>query len=1760
MIYKKRIIKLPENSHTFLFGVRGSGKTALLNKRFPSQQSLHIDLLDESLYQSYLSNVAQFYETISAFEKGGVIIVDEIQKMPELLNEVHRLIEESSRGEAPARQFILTGSSARKLKAPGVNLLAGRAGKTALHPFVPEELGEDFNLNSALKYGLLPIVWSHHDKELKLKSYAEEYLKEEIQATALVKNLPGFARFLEVAGLYHGQAINMSAISRECQTPKKAVQNYFSILEDTLLGFFLPAYTPRLQLRERKHKKFYFIDPGLARTVRKDFGPVSHAEKGSLFEGLIAQILRAYRDYHSLFEEMYYWSPVDSQKTEVDFLLRKREDLIAIEVKARTQVSSSECKGLKAIQKLPAVKKRILVYMGDTIRRSEDGIDIWPFDFFCQNLQEGNFNAPVVYTKKSKKKPELGLAIPSSNNIFTPRELQIPPPADETKFEQLCLDLYKQEFGEPTQLHSSKGQSQQGVDIFSQYEESEGSIGIQCKKREYPTGKITEQELQEEVEKAKSFEPPLKRFILATTCKRDANIQKTARLLTEKHSKNNLFSVEIHSWDEIKELLSKYPKVYQQYYGTTTDNIALNNREYAKKTTSTHSFNLDTIKEIKSENHHAELKRIQKLLNTNPKTALISLEDIKTREWDKLNNKVKYKVLIYMADAKAKMKDRNTAYGLIIQALQFNKEDEDARMNCAFAYWMKNNIEKSKEYLKKTRELNPHNISACNLEIQIQFKEGKSIKEIVAKLPEDIKNQAQIAQLLAHLSINQKDYQSAEKWLKIFYNNREKNESGGWKEIKDEAIYADLSLNLLLAKPNVFSGRRVPENLKEKLNNIIKNYKKLITDNQFSELKEFNPNWYLHYALALELSGDLDKAIQILQTGIDAFPEDEYLKLELSRLFEQTENITKSIEILEKQIGLHSSSSTSNISVKTEDAKFEQLHSFLSKKTDTTQDNMSEKPVTWALILTDLYFYNNQNEKALELLNQIIKNPSMDQEDNLEVEKYQVFQWLQAENIEEAEKTLNSFFEKNQDDVSTLILKSKLARAKTKALEGKTEESKEQENISIQSLKEAYKVFQNKNYSEETNSPYFENREWLRDIQQLAQELGLAKMYKEVEPLLEKITNQNLDHPEIFKLLHAYFENGKNRKAIKLAEALLKKFPDRIEPANTLFLIYEDLGDREKSIQYYENFMQHNPDNSQMKIELALTYIRNEQLDKAKALLNYTFNLSQLSVNEICRLALAYNHTDHLKKALDMLYQSLKKYPSNYDLQQFYSGLFFFRKEKLFLTSPKEVEVDCYVKIQELNTNEITEIIIEKTPDEKSANIYTPNHPFVQKFLRKTINSVIDHANKQYKILKIKNKYIQKLHEITNNAEKRFPVKPFIKTATVPKLATKEDIAQALKQVIPDTKKHKEKAFQYYAEGRMTIGYLSNIIGLHPIETMDFLWQSLEHKFISSLPGLENYKTSQEILNKKTDIIIDLTSLFILHSIKMEKHFEDSPFKLYICPSTIESVKELIQKMQQHSQDGLLMGGFDTQGKLITNHTPPEIIQRNLNFLDNMLKWAKEICAIKTVPVDYIQSRQEKSHIENIIGKEFLDPLLSSHNQKNIILLSEDGMIDALSKNDLNIFRVRLWDIIQFFKSQLIINDSQALQFKAKLIQLNQTYIPVDHELLLVLLKQAGYSLTDIGFQRGLYFMGPVSNLPGVIEVLSQFLKDLFLEPELLLYHKELITQEVLNKAYMGRRNITPLDIAIKLKQSTLAKTFLLPFQQKEIENSIDYWLKNKIY
>lgn len=373
----KRIIKRPEQSF-FLLGPRGTGKSTWLREHFSNAH--WVDLLNESLFQRLVARPETFVDQLRSLPKDKWVVVDEVQRLPNLLNEVHRSIE------SEGRRFVLCGSSARKLYRAGVNLLAGRALIKHMHPFVPEEVKGAFHLEDVFSTGMLPVVWGSTDRIASLEAYTQLYLQAEIQAEALVRNLSGFARFLPVAALLHGQTLNASNVSREAGVARNTVGDYLTILEETLLCFRVPAFEAKLRLRERRSPKWYWCDPGLVRAMKQRLGPVTPEERGALFEGMVAQTLRAYRDYEGAYDRMGYWQPASAVGTEVDFVLTRGEAKVAVEVKSGESFHDSWCRGLRAIRELGGLTRRILVYPDGPELRLADGIEVMPYLRFVELL------------------------------------------------------------------------------------------------------------------------------------------------------------------------------------------------------------------------------------------------------------------------------------------------------------------------------------------------------------------------------------------------------------------------------------------------------------------------------------------------------------------------------------------------------------------------------------------------------------------------------------------------------------------------------------------------------------------------------------------------------------------------------------------------------------------------------------------------------------------------------------------------------------------------------------------------------------------------------------------------------------------------------------------------------------------------------------------------------------------------------------------------------------------------------------------------------------------------------------------------------------------------------------------------------------------------------------------------------------------------------------------------------------------------------
>lgn len=375
-----RILAPPRGSF-FLFGARGVGKSTWAGRVFPD--AYVVDLLDESRYLRLVAEPGLLGSELRELPRERVVVLDEVQRVPALLNEVHRAIERDG------RRFVLLGSSARRLKTAGTNLLAGRAAVRTMYPLVPRELGSEFDLDRVLRFGSIPLVWRSEDARDTLEAYVQLYIREEIRAEALVRNLPAFLRFLPVAALLHGQVVNVAGLSRDAAAARTTVEGYLAILQDTLLATLLPAYEAHLRVRERRHPKLYWVDPGVVRAARRDLGPVGAEERGPLLEGWVLMTLRAHREVSALFDEISYWAPAQARTTEVDFLLRRGRQHIALEVKSSRRFSREHAVGLRAIGELPGLARRVLVYLGDRSLRTEDGIEVWPLERFHREVASG---------------------------------------------------------------------------------------------------------------------------------------------------------------------------------------------------------------------------------------------------------------------------------------------------------------------------------------------------------------------------------------------------------------------------------------------------------------------------------------------------------------------------------------------------------------------------------------------------------------------------------------------------------------------------------------------------------------------------------------------------------------------------------------------------------------------------------------------------------------------------------------------------------------------------------------------------------------------------------------------------------------------------------------------------------------------------------------------------------------------------------------------------------------------------------------------------------------------------------------------------------------------------------------------------------------------------------------------------------------------------------------------------------------------------
>jgi predicted AAA+ superfamily ATPase len=369
---------IPPSQSFFLFGPRGSGKTTWLKLNFPN--ALFINLLEPDQYRIYAAMPERLRDTLKAHPLATIIIIDEIQHVPELLPLVHSLIEERKN-----LQFILTGSSARKLRKVGTDLLAGRAVRREMNPYIASELGSRFSLSRALEIGMLPLIWEAQSPEDTLKAYITSYLREEVTAEGLVRNIGNFSRFLEVMSFSHAAQLTATNIARECQVSRTTTEGYIQILQDLLLGSKIEVFTRRSQRALITHPKFYYFDAGVYRSLRPQ-GPLDRKEDldGAALEGLVAQHLKAWIANQTQTHSLHFWRTRSG--VEVDFIVYGPCGFWAIEVKNSRTLSPLDVKSLHSFKEEYPESTPLLLYRGAQCTTVRDVLCL-PCEEFLSHLR-----------------------------------------------------------------------------------------------------------------------------------------------------------------------------------------------------------------------------------------------------------------------------------------------------------------------------------------------------------------------------------------------------------------------------------------------------------------------------------------------------------------------------------------------------------------------------------------------------------------------------------------------------------------------------------------------------------------------------------------------------------------------------------------------------------------------------------------------------------------------------------------------------------------------------------------------------------------------------------------------------------------------------------------------------------------------------------------------------------------------------------------------------------------------------------------------------------------------------------------------------------------------------------------------------------------------------------------------------------------------------------------------------------------------------
>jgi tetratricopeptide (TPR) repeat protein len=811
--------------------------------------------------------------------------------------------------------------------------------------------------------------------------------------------------------------------------------------------------------------------------------------------------------------------------------------------------------------------------------------------------------------------------------------LQISPPANWQDFETLCCDLWRSIWKDPnTQKNGRWGQPQHAVDICGRPNQEDSWAGVQCKGKDNYTNKsLAEKEVRDEVEKAKSFEPKLSQFIIATTGPKDTKIEELARKITQEHLRSSLFSVHIWGWGDVVNRLEDFPDLINKHY----PGLSLNTKAFKKETDEIKETTqailksiadvklsvsylpkkIDTVSKINypdismiilTPEYQAELDHSRDLLNNyKPKEALEFLEKLKSRIWSSAQPIVKYRILTNIGSAKLWLDQNQDAARLFIKALQYNPEDEKALCNAALGYMLLGKIEEAKTFANKVLTKNSSSNRAYSIIIQTSLDDEK-LEDIISKVPEPYRATKEVAHAIGFLARKRKKLNDSKKWLEIAVEKDKED----LPELK--GTFGEILLELVIENQSTIYGIQLNDIQKDQFSKSIVLLTSAWDRVVDKDLRKLRLTWIVNRGIAKGLLGDLEGAIKDVETVLEVEPYNPiFIKYRAFFAYNSDDN-EKAIKLLK---GI----------------------SFAKETPEAT------------LLLAEVLRKENKPSEAISILIEFlqIELPKQIEEG---VDRLLIQLYVDTKDFENARKISDSMQASDPINVSNLVDAARILRFSGKSADA------------ISLLNEA------KKYTIDSSS---------FRLLELADEFYSLEQFEDAANIYEKIVDKNLDTPLNHKLLNSYYRAGKIDKALKICQNLHQKYGPLKYISEMESAIYEEIGNLPEAKRICQEYLSLFPDDIGMKLRLAVVSFRSNDFEELDKFLEFPIDISILSLDSVFQLAHLYAARKLVKKSFEIMYETRRKFFNNGDAHLKYIGCFFQR----------ERDVDEWLNISEVDVN-----------------------------------------------------------------------------------------------------------------------------------------------------------------------------------------------------------------------------------------------------------------------------------------------------------------------------------------------------------------------------------------------------------------------------------------------------------------------------------------